>query len=76
VKGARACVGGPEARYCTDGDDRKKNRADASQSSEGTVVYRGIKIAPMSGKRSATARSIRDALRTKSEQLRGESARG
>jgi hypothetical protein len=29
----------------------------------------------MSGKRSATAQAIRDALRTKSEQSRGESAR-
>jgi hypothetical protein len=55
---------------------KKTGRARASTSSEGTVVYRGIKIAPMSGKRSATAQAIRDALRTKSEQLRGESARG
>lgn len=31
------------------------------------VIYRGIKIAPMSGKRSATANAIRDAPRTKSE---------
>ena len=43
---------------------------------ERTVVYRGIKIPPMSGRRSATARAIRDALRTKSEHLRGEPARG
>lgn len=41
---------------------------------ERTVVYRGIKIAPMSGRRSATAQAIRDALRTKSEQTRGEPA--
>lgn len=45
-----------------------------SDRSERTVVYRGIKIAPMSGKRSATAKAIRDALRTKSEQTRGEPA--
>jgi hypothetical protein len=38
--------------------------------------YRGIKIAPMSGKRSATAKAIRDALRIKSEQTtRGKPAR-
>jgi len=47
-----------------------------SMNFERTVVYRGIKIPPMSGRRSATARTIRDALRTKSEHLRGEPARG
>lgn len=41
---------------------------------ERTVIYRGIKIAPMSGKRSATATAIRDALRVKSERARGEPA--
>jgi hypothetical protein len=55
---------------------KRTGRTRSSASSEGTVVYRGIKIAPVSGKRSATAQAIRDALRTKSEQLRGESARG
>jgi hypothetical protein len=45
-----------------------------SDRSERMVVYCGIKIAPMSGKRSATAKAIRDALRTKSEQTRGEPA--
>jgi hypothetical protein len=43
---------------------------------ERTVVYRGIKIPPISGKPSATALAIRDALRTQSEQLRGEAAHG
>jgi len=48
----------------------------SSASSEGTVVYRGIKIAPMSGKRSATAQALRDALQTESKRLRGKSAHG
>jgi hypothetical protein len=51
---------------------KRTGRTRSSTSSDGTVVYRGIKIA---GKRSATAQAIRDALRTKSGQLRGESAR-
>jgi hypothetical protein len=51
-------------------------RARSSGSSEGTVVYPGIKIAPISGKRSATAQAIRDALRAKAERLRGESGNG
>jgi hypothetical protein len=55
---------------------KRAARARSATNSKGTVVYRGIKIAPMSGKRSATAQAIRDALRTRSEQLRGESARG
>jgi hypothetical protein len=54
---------------------KKTGRGRASKMGR-TVVYRGIKIVPMSGKRSATAQAIRDGLRTKSEQLRGESARG
>jgi hypothetical protein len=53
---------------------KKAERSRDSDRSERTVVYRGIKIAPMSGKRSATAKAIRDALRTKSEQTRGEPA--
>jgi len=43
---------------------------------ERTVVYRGIKIPPIFGRPSATARAIRDALRTKSEQLRDEPSQG
>lgn len=41
---------------------------------ERTVVYRGIKIAPLSGKRSETSRVLREALRTRSGQPRGEPA--
>ena len=46
----------------------------ASTKFERTVVYRGIKIPPISGKPSATALAIRDALRTQSEQSRGKAA--
>jgi hypothetical protein len=53
---------------------KKTVRARRSAPPERTVIYRGIKIAPISGKRSATAKAIRDALRTKSEQTRGEPA--
>lgn len=53
---------------------KKTMRARRSVPPERTVVYRGIKIAPMSGKRSPTAEAIRDALRTRSEQARGEAA--
>jgi hypothetical protein len=55
---------------------KRTGRMRSSASSEGTVVYRGIKIAPMSGKRSATAQALRDALRTESKRLRGKSAHG
>ena len=41
---------------------------------EREVVYRGIKIAPITGKRSAIAKAIRDALRARSEESRGEPA--
>jgi hypothetical protein len=55
---------------------KRTGRTRSSKNSQGTVVYRGVKIAPVSGKGSAAAQAIRDALRTKSDQLRGESARG
>jgi hypothetical protein len=55
---------------------KKTGHALRSATAERTVIYHGIKIAPMSGKRSATARAIRGALRTKSEQTtRGKLAR-
>jgi len=53
---------------------KKAQPKRSSTKFERTVVYRGIKIAPMSGKRSATAKAIRDALRAQSEQTRGEPA--
>ena len=43
---------------------------------ERPVVYHGIKIAPIAGKRSPLAQAIRDALRTKSESAGGEPAHG
>ena len=49
----------------------------SSTESERPVVYRGIKILPIYGRRpSATAEAFRDALRTKSEHLRGEPTHG
>lgn len=49
----------------------------SSTNSERPFVYRGIKILPIYGRqRSATAEAIRDALRTKSEHLRGEPKHG
>jgi len=52
---------------------KKPVRAGRAPSGESTVIYRGIKIAPVNGKRSATAKAIRDALQAKSER---ESAHG
>jgi hypothetical protein len=46
-----------------------------SAPAERAVVYRGIKIAPMSGKRSPLARDIRDGLRAMYEKARAESHR-
>ena len=53
---------------------KKAGAKCASTKFERTVVYRGIKIPPISGKPSATALAIRDALRTQSEQSRGKAA--
>ncbi len=47
----------------------------SAPSAERPVVYRGIKIAPIAGKRSPVAKAIRDALRTKSECVHGDRAR-
>ena len=55
----------------------KKTATQARASKAGAaVVYRGIKLAPVTGRRSATATAIRDALRARhSEKSCGESAR-
>lgn len=53
---------------------KKTARSRNSDKFERTVMYRGIKIEPIAGKRSPTAEAIRDALRTKSEHTRGEPA--
>ena len=55
---------------------KKAARTRRSADPERTVVYHGIKIPPMMGKRSATAKAIRDALRKKSEQTGGKPAHG
>ena len=48
----------------------------SAAAAERPVVYHGIKIAPIAGKRSPLAQAIRDALRTKSESAGGEPAHG
>jgi hypothetical protein len=53
---------------------KKTSRARSSAKSESVVVYRGIKIAQIRGKRSPTAEALREALRTRSEKSRGESS--
>lgn len=50
-----------------------RSRTRASAKPESVVVYRGIKIPQISGKRSATAEALRDALRARPEKLRDES---
>ena len=52
----------------------KTRRTRHAAPAERTVVYHGIKIEPISGKRSAVARSLREALKLKSEQSRGNTA--
>ena len=54
---------------------KKPQRGRTTSRAERTLVYRGIKIAPLAGKRSATAKALREALQTKTEQGLGE-ARG
>jgi len=66
----------PKPHICIMASKAKKTmRTRRSAATEPTIVYRGIKIAPVSGRRSATAEAIRDALRTKSEQTRREPGR-
>lgn len=48
----------------------------SASAAERPVVYHGIKIAPIAGKRSPIAQAIQDALRTKSESANGEPAHG
>jgi hypothetical protein len=55
-------------------NEAKRLRSRRSGIFEREIVYRGIKIAPMTGKRSPVAKALRDALRLKSEQSRGEPA--
>jgi hypothetical protein len=50
---------------------KKTDRSSRSEPAERTVIYRGIKIEPVYGKRSPLAKAIRDALRKSFEQTRG-----
>jgi hypothetical protein len=51
---------------------KKMDSPRRSAPTERVVVYRGIKIAPMIGKRSKIAEAIRDGLKINSEKLRGD----
>jgi hypothetical protein len=51
---------------------KKSDNLKRSMKANRTVVYRGIKIQLMSGKRSPLAQAIRDGLRAKYEKLRAE----
>lgn len=55
-------------------DKAVKTLKVAAADFERPVIYRGIKIEPIAGKRSAVARAIRDDLRKQSEQSRRKSA--
>jgi HTH-type transcriptional regulator / antitoxin HigA len=52
---------------------KRTPRIRASTKTESVVVYRGIKIPPISGKRSPTAEALRDALRARYGKMRDES---
>lgn len=53
----------------------RKAKADASRQDR-PVVYRGIKIQPMVGKRSALAEAIREDFRTMNDTTRGADSKG
>jgi hypothetical protein len=52
--------------------NKKPTRGDQSAPAERAVIYRGIRIQPMSGKRSPFAQAIRDDLHAMYEKLRAE----
>jgi hypothetical protein len=49
---------------------KKTRGAGGSSKADRIVVYRGVKIAPMAGKRSKTAMTLRKALTSKSSRGR------
>jgi hypothetical protein len=53
----------------------KKSSAREPAKAPGTVLYRGVKITPMTGKRSALAEAIRDGLRSTSGPSLGARAK-
>jgi hypothetical protein len=55
--------------------DRPKSKTAARRAAHGArdvVYYRGIRIAPIGGRRSPLSRLIRDALRARHEQQRDD----
>jgi hypothetical protein len=52
----------------------KRTSRARSAKSENVVVYRGIKLAPISGKRSPTAQALREALCDSFKKSRDESS--
>lgn len=55
-------------------ESKKSAHSRSPGKPEPTVIYRGIKIPPIYGKRSATARAIRDGLREMYGHPRGKPA--
>ena len=55
---------------------KKPTRARRANVGQGPVFYRGVKLVPMTGSRSAIARTIRDGLRKKSEEAHVAAAQG
>jgi hypothetical protein len=53
---------------------KNAHRGSGSPKAERTFVYRGIKIAPIAGKRSKTAMTLREALKAESGPTRGRPA--
>lgn len=53
---------------------KKKTRTRRASQPDRTVVYHGIKIASMTGRRSPLAQAIREGFRSNAERSRGEPA--
>lgn len=51
---------------------KKKTRARRVPPAEKAFVYRGIKIQPVTGRRSPLSKALRDEIRKLAEQTRGE----
>jgi len=47
---------------------KAKRSSRARRTAEPVVVYKGIRIAPIAAKRSATSKALRDALRAKAQK--------
>ncbi len=53
---------------------KKSTRSQRRDAPKRAVFYRGVRIIPMTGKRSPIAKFIRDGLRATSEPSNGETA--